>query len=297
MKNNIILGIITICACQFMWSLHYATVKWLAGGYSVYQLLCVRSVFMALIVTAIKPTALRRAISSPHKRSMTVRALLQIAATFCFFLAAKGMGLSEVTTLNATAPLIVVLLSIVFLREASSGFKWTAVGIGLVGTAIAAAPSGEAKLAPTLLGLASGLLWALTVILTRKDRAKESNSVQLLATAFAFGVVSALFADWKAPVSWEDGGLMVVLGAEVYLAQLFFVEAYRRAPASLIAPLEYSTVVWSCILGFAIFHDMPAAHVVVGAFLIILSGIAIGWGEHAAHRKSKLQSLFHSGAR
>jgi len=290
MKNSTIPGIIFICACQFMWSLHYATVKWLAGGYSVFQLLCVRSTLMVLVVLATSPAAFKGVFRSRHKKSMTIRNSFQVVATFCFFLAAKGMGLAEVTTLNATAPLIVVLLSITFLREPSSGFKWAAVAIGLIGTAAAAAPTGDVSLAPTFLGLASGLLWALTVILTRKDSAQESTSVQLLVTAIVFGIASAVFANWKAPVSWEDAGLMAILGLEVYLAQLFFVEAYRRAPASLLAPLEYSTVVWSSILGFALFSDLPAAHVLLGAFLIVLAGIAICLGEQANSRKLKLQS-------
>jgi len=264
--------------------------KWLSGNYSVFELLCVRSVFMVLVVVAAGPSVLKATLASQHKGAILVRALCQIAATFCFFLAAKGMGLGEVTTLNATAPLIVVFASITLFREPSSGFKWIAVSVGLIGTAIAAAPTGGVMLMPTLLGLASGFLWALTVLLTRKDSTQESTSVQLLITAVVFGLVSGVFAQWKVPASWIDIGLMAILGLEVYLAQLFFVEAYRRAPASLIAPLEYSTIVWSSLLGLIFFHDTPTAHVLAGAVLIMMAGVAVGVGEQLVARKLKLQS-------
>jgi drug/metabolite transporter (DMT)-like permease len=80
---------------------------------------------------------------------------------------------------------------------------------------------------------------------------------------------------WEQPASLYDCGLMLALGLQIYLAQLFFFEACRFAPASLVGPLEYSSVVWACILGFLIFADIPSWQVITGGALVIASGVVL----------------------
>lgn len=270
------LGILLALASYGMYSLHYATMKWLNTDYSLWQLIFVRSVLTLLITLVLsRRGTVAAALASPYKASTAFRGAVQVLSMWCFYTAAAAMPLAEVTTLYSTAPLIIVVLSIFLLGEKVRGYRWLAVMLGFVGTVVAANPGGGASLLPTLIGLGSGASWALTVVLTRKSGARDSSSVQLLTTGVVFIVLSAGLMTWTMPASLFDGVVMLALGVQIYLAQLFFFEACRFAPASLIGPLEYSSVVWACLLGFLVFADIPTVHVLVGAVLIASGGIAL----------------------
>jgi S-adenosylmethionine uptake transporter len=162
------------------------------------------------------------------------------------------------------------------LGEKIGGAHWLAVAIGLVGTIIAADPSGRISAVPSLLALGSAVLWAFGAILTRRIALSESTANQMLATNITF----VLFAAFSLPWVWETPDpigfmLMLALGIEVCLGQYFFYEGYRYAPASLLAPMEYTSVAWSCVLGFLIFSDIPALNVVLGALLVVGSGVSL----------------------
>lgn len=274
-----IVGVLFACAGYGMYSLHYATMKWLDTGFSLGQLTFARSAVMLAIALAFAPRGTVAAtIASPYKFSTAVRAGLQLLSVLCFFTAAGSMSLAEVTTLYSTAPIIIVILSVFLLGEKVRGFRWLAIGVGIIGTIVAANPGAGLSLAPMVLALGSGLFWALTVVFTRKSGARESAAVQLVTTSAVFLALSLTFMTWKNPATLAEWLLLVVLGIQIYLAQYFFIEACRFAPASLVGPLEYSSVVWSCILGYLIFADVPAIPVVIGAALVTISGVVLALG-------------------
>ena len=275
------LGIALILGSYGMYSLHYATMKWLGTGYSLWQLIFIRSVLTLVITLALSGRGtIVETIRSPYKGSTAFRALTQIGSMWCFYTAAAVMSLAEVTTLYSAAPLIVVVLSIFVLGEKVRGYRWLAVALGFAGTAIAANPGGAIDLVPTLIALGSGAWWAVTVVLTRKSGARDSSSVQLFTTSIIFAVISASLMTWKNPATLFDCAIMLATGVQIYLAQYFFFEACRFAPASLLGPLEYSSVVWAGILGFLFFGDIPPMHVIIGAVLVAGGGIALAFSAH-----------------
>jgi drug/metabolite transporter (DMT)-like permease len=270
-----------------MYSLHYATMKWLGANYPLWQLVLSRSVLMLAITLLVSERGtLRAAVASPYKGSTAFRGVLQFLSMACFYKAANVMSLSEVTILYSAAPIITVVLSIFLLGESVEGYRWLAVIVGVAGTAIAANPGGEMSAAPSLYALGSGLFWALTIVFTRKSGARESTSVQLLITGLVFTVLSAALLKWKAPATPGEWGLMIALGGQIYLAQYFFFQACRFAPASLVGPLEYSGVVWAAILGFLIFSDIPTPHVILGALLVCGGGIVLAVSARRETRRS-----------
>lgn len=276
-------GILFACGCYGLYTLHYATVKWLGSSYSLWQLIFVRSVIMFGITLALnRGGAVREAIASPHKVQTALRATLQFVSALCFYFAAASMSLPTVTTIYSAAPLMVVVLSIFLLAERVNGYAWIAILVGLAGTVIAADPGGEINAWSAIAALASAFFWALTVTLTRKSGARESTSVQMVITGIVFIVLSGGFMSWHTPTTPTDWLLISLLGVQIYLAQYFFFEACRLAPASLIGPMEYSSVAWSCILGYLIFADIPTWQTVLGAVLVVGSGVALAIGTHKA---------------
>jgi S-adenosylmethionine uptake transporter len=274
-----LLGILLALASYAMYSLHYATMKWLDESYSLWQLIFVRSAVMLIITLVMGRQSMIRAFAaSRHKLPIALRAVIHFLSALGFFVAAGLMPLADVTTLYSTSPLIGVLLSVVLLGERIRGFHWLAVLIGLVGAVIAANPRGNVSAVPSLIALGAGLAWALAVVLTRRSGARESSNVQLLITGVVFLALSAGFTHWQDPQSLLDWALMIALGLQIYLAQLFFFEACRFAPASLVGPMEYSCVVWGCLFGILIFSDMPGPHIILGGLLVMVSGVALAVG-------------------
>lgn len=276
MSQRRYLGAAFACASYALYSLHFATVKWLSSDYSLWQLVFLRSVVVLLIaLLASRRGTLRAAFASPGRGAMLFRGTLQFAAMACFFLAARQMSLSAVMTLYCTAPLIIAVLAVFMLGEVIRGYRWLALAVGAAGTVIAANPGGAISLVPTVLALASALFWAMTIIYTRRSGGRDSAAVQVLVTSVVFLAFSAGLMRWQTPGTAVQWGLMVALGVQVYLAQYCFFEACRHAPASLVGPLEYTSVAWSCLLGYLFFADVPALPVVVGALMVCASGIAL----------------------
>jgi len=272
-------GVLLALGSYAMYSLHYATMKWLDESYSLWQLIFVRSVVMLVITLALGRQAMIRAfLASPYKLPTALRAILHFLSALGFFVAAGFMPLADVTTLYSTSPLIGVLLAVFILGEKIRGFQWITVALGLAGAVIAADPQGSVSLAPSLIVLGAGLLWALAVVLTRKSGARESSNVQLFSTGVVFMLLSVGFVQWQLPRTLFESALMLALGLQIYLAQLLLFEACRLAPASLVGPMEYSTVVWAGLFGILIFSEMPTPHIVVGALLVIVSGLALTIG-------------------
>ncbi len=270
------LGIVLALASYGMYSFHYATMKWLGAHHSLWQLVFIRSVVMVGITLAVsKRGTVAATMASPYKGPTLVRGILQFLSMACFFIAAQKMSLSEVTTLYTTAPLIIVVLSMFLLRESIHGFRWIALIVGVAGTIIAARPGGDVSVFPALVALASGLFWALTVVFTRKSGARERSSVQLLLNGLVFTVLSGILMTWSTPATLTEWMWMIGQGAQVYLALYFFFEACRYAPASLVGPLEYSSVVWSCLFGYMMFSNIPTPQVLLGAVLVSASGIVL----------------------
>jgi S-adenosylmethionine uptake transporter len=292
-----VLGIVLALASYATYSLHYATMKWLGTGYSIWQLIFLRSLVMFLITLGLgRAATVKGFVASPYKLPTAIRGVLQFLCAYFFYVAANRMPLADVTTLYSAAPLMIVLLSIVVLGEKIHGLHWVAVILGLVGTAIAANPGADTDLLGALLALGAALFWALTVVFTRKSGARESSDVQLFTNSLVFMALSIGFATWQMPSSLYDWGLMLALGMQIYLAQLFFVEACRFAPASLVGPIEYSSLGWACLFGFLFFGDVPPMPVVAGGVLIVVSGVALAVGMRRMSKKSQNLPLAAAGA-
>lgn len=280
------LGILFACGSYGLYSLHYATMKWLGGSYSLWQLIFIRSLVMFAVTVAFgRMGTIRAFVASPYKLPTAVRSMLQFLSALCFYFAAQVMPLGEVTTIYSVAPLMIVVLSIIVLNERISGLSWIAVIFGLAGAVIAANPGHTASLLPAINSLGSALLWAFTVVFTRKSGGRESSSVQMFTNGLVFMALSAPFMSWQSPESLRDLGLMILLGLEICVAQYFFFEACRFAPASIVGPMEYTSVAWACALGFFLFADIPTVNVFVGALMVVVSGVAVALSSRREARR------------
>ena len=275
--RSIVIGIYLSVASFVLFAAQDAAVKWLVAGVAVAQILFVRSLTIVAILTVWKGLPLwRELFASPHRKPLLLRGVLLFSAWMCFYNAARHLQLSELTVIYYGSPLIVTLLSVPVLRERVPTSRWFVTALGFTGVLVACLPHDASQpISMALAGLAS-FLWAISMLLMRSVAGKATSFVLSLSqnAALLFGCA------FIAPFLWTQVplthyALMVAIGIGSGFAQFLMFEAAKRAPASVVAPMEYSSLLWAFLLGFLIWGDVPPWTVFAGGGFIILSGLAM----------------------
>lgn len=285
-SGNVLTGLALAGAGYACFAVQDATVKWLVGSYSVPQILFLRSV----VIVAISMVFARAGGVEPFWKSrnlgwLTMRAMLLLGAWLCYYNAARHLALAEMTTLYFVAPILVVMLSIVVLREKVTAARWLAVIAGFAGVVIVADPTGRPDLMPALLVLAAAFMWAWSVILVRVVSRKDSTLSVMAVSSLFFAVVCGAMLPflWRTPdlLGW---GLILGFSLASAAGQYLVYEGFRYAPASALAPVEYTGLVWAFFYGYAIWADVPTLKVILGAGLIVAASLGLVWWERRAAR-------------
>jgi drug/metabolite transporter (DMT)-like permease len=285
-RDRVLAGILFAGFSYFLFTVHDAVVKLLVVAIPVWQVLFFRSVtiLFGCLVFGGRPI-FAEAARSPIVRPMFLRSFLIMTAWLCYYTAARDLQLAELTTIYYAAPIIVTVFSIFMLGEKVPLVRWAAVAIGFVGVFIACDPANLGLSLPVLLVLAAAVLWGLAIVLMRKIAMQEKSIVQMVLSNGFFLVTTGLplLYLWTTP-TLREVALLVGAGALAGFAQFTLFEGMKRAPASVIAPFEYTALVWSFLLGYLIWGDVPRGGVFAGAALIIGAGLVIVASEHFRRR-------------
>jgi drug/metabolite transporter (DMT)-like permease len=159
------------------------------------------------------------------------------------------------------------------------------VGVGFAGVLVACDPFGLRFSLPVLMVLTAAALWGYSVILMRRIARRESSLVQMLFQNGFFMAVTGIgtMLTWQQP-SPAQMALMLASGVLGGFGQFCIFEAARHAPASVMATVEYTALIWAFILGYVIWGDIPVPAVFIGAGLILLAGMLLVLAEQRATR-------------
>ena len=279
MQKTVSSGILLTSFAYFLFSLQDASVKWLVVALPVWQILFVRSVtiFSLCFLFGGRPL-MRAARHSPVLKPLFLRNLLLLAAWLSYYTAARDLGLAELTTLYYASPIVMTILSVPILGEKVPSYRWLAVVVGFVGVVVACgiAVKGLTLSRPVYLALQAAVFWAVASVLLRKTALHERTQVQMVISSGFFLLFTAIAVPfvWQ-PVSLMDLALMAGTGLLAGIGQFALFEGMRRAPVSVLAPFEYTSLVWAFALGYFIWSDVPGSNVVVGAALIFSAGTII----------------------
>ena len=269
-----------------LFALNDALGKWLVATYPVAELLMIRSA-AALILLA--PFIWRAGIapfaSAPRPRLQLARVALSSVEVAMFFLAVAYLPLADVMTFYLAGPIYVTALSAILLREHVGWRRWAAVLVGFGGVLIALRPSAESLTLPALIALGGSFFFSLLMVVTRSLRNTSTivlTSAQVAGT-LVFGAIVAPFA-WVAP-SLRDLALLALFGVVSIVALACINRALKLAPASVVAPFQYTMIVWGIALGYLVFGDAPDVATLVGATIIIGAGLFIFWREQRSLRE------------
>jgi drug/metabolite transporter (DMT)-like permease len=279
-RGNVLAGIGFMLLSVMLFSLNSALGKWLVAGYPMGEALLIRSI-TALFLLA--PFLWREGLSAfttaPRPRLQVLRATFSTIEIACFFWSVGYLPLADVITFYLAVPIYVTALAPFVLSENVGWRRWAAVLIGFAGVLLALKPSTAALTAPALVALAGSLLYAVSLIITRVLR--NTANVVLVSSQVAgtavFGLIAAPFG-WVTP-PLGDFALMVLFGVLAMGGLPSLNMSLRRAPASVVVPYQYTTIVWGVVLGYVIFGDEPKAHVLAGAAIIIAAGLFIFFRE------------------
>jgi drug/metabolite transporter (DMT)-like permease len=194
-----------------------------------------------------------------------------------FFTAAVWlMPLADAITIGFAAPLFMTILSVPLLKERVGPRRWTAVLLGFIGVVIVLQPSGAGYGLPSLYALGSALAFALLIIVTRVLTATETVPCLMFWNS---GIVASvmlvlMLPEWRTPTGWGIWAFALSAGIGA-VAQLLITEAFRLGEVSLLAPIQYTSLLWAGFFGYAIFGNVPTTTLLIGAAVIVASTLYI----------------------
>lgn len=280
-RGGVLYGIGCVIASYAMFALHDAGIKWLVADFSAWQILFIRSIVIFTVCVAVsRGRVIRGAYRSPIRNTLLLRAFGLLGAWLCYYNAAVTLSLPQLMTIYFASPLVVAILAAPILHEKVTRSRWFSILVGFIGVIVACRPGNLEHAGAIGLALLAAVLWAGSMILIRQIAQRESTLVQMATSSFAFIVMGgiAMVWEWKTPDLMQLL-LMIGIGLLGALAQFLLIEGIRRAPASVVSPLEFTALVWSFVLGYTIWHDIPHLNVVGGAVLILISGALIIYEE------------------
>lgn len=271
-----------------------ALIRYLGARYPIGEVVFFRSAFAVVPVVLVYAWRgeLAAAVRTENPLGQASRGALSIVGMFCNFGALARLPLIEANAIGFSSPLIGVALAALVLKERVRIYRWSAVIVGFVGVLVVLAPhlSGDelALVAASATGL-SGVIYAIagsvtnagTMIQTRHLTKSERTS----SIVFYFSVICALSGLVTLPFGWvaPSATELVALAAIGFLGgtgHIFLTESYRYASASVVAPFDYTSMVWALILGYVMFGEMPTVMIVLGSAIIAGAGLFVIWREH-----------------
>lgn len=277
----------------FLISVQDMIIKSISGSYAVSMAILLRSLtaFFVLLVIIHFESGLA-SLRTPRLKLLVLRGSILLLAYTAYYLSIPALPLAEALALFFVAPLLVTILSGPLLGEHVKPAAWGAAAIGLAGVFLILRP-GSALFEPAaLLSLFSALAYAYGMILARRYGRDTPASVMAFYQNCTYIVVSGSFAlivaqlgeqSWSHPSlaflfrPWlmpnaRDLAILLGSGIVAAIAVVLLTHAYKRAPASIVAPFEYTGMLWAAFWGFSIFGEVPPPLSLIGMALIALAG-------------------------
>jgi drug/metabolite transporter (DMT)-like permease len=255
--------------------------KALSTRVNVLEIVWARYTFHLLAIPLFVPPGQLSGVFRTRRLGLqTLRSVCAVMGTAFFFLALRRVTLADATAINFVSPLLLTLLAVPLLGERVGAHRLLACAAGFAGALIIVRPGAPTTTWYALLPLVSSFFFALYYVMTRQLSGKDSAATTLLHSALTGAVLTSLALPfvWSGPSSLEWSA-MVAMGLIAALAHWLLIKAYGCAPASLLAPYHYTMLVWAAILGYAVFGNIPDTATLLGATVIIGSGL------YNAHRE------------
>jgi S-adenosylmethionine uptake transporter len=275
-RNVLLAGILLMLAGDFMFALNDAMGKWLVASFSVGQVVLIRSIGAFIVLG---PMIANQGTSKLFHVERPLLQFLRVVATTAdtglFYAAVVYLPLADVMSFYMAGPIYVAALSHLLLGEKVGWRRWLAILAGFCGVLVILKPSTAAFSLSSTFALVGSIAFAFAIILNRRLRGTSDTTLvtwQTIGTLLVGGVLA--IGAWRTP-SALDFGAMLLLGIVSCAAHLMITRALKLAPASTLAPLHYTLLLWAVVFGLAFFGDVPGPRILIGAAIVVLAGLFI----------------------
>ena len=269
-------AVVLMLVAVALFALMDAGLKLLSPYYPPMQVAALRGASsLPLVLVWVALTIGARGLLRVHWPLHLLRGVLGVAMMAAFVFGLRSLPLSTVYAITFVAPMLVTAMAVPILKEKVGPRRWTAIGIGLVGVLVVLRPTGEGML--TLSGLAillAAVCYSVGAITVRILAQRDTTQAMVFWLMAIITVGAGAFAAhaWV-PIRPQDWWVIAGIGIVGTLAQVALTEAFRRGEASLIAPLEYTALLWSVLLDLSLWGVLPDRVTWFGAAIIVVSGL------------------------
>ena len=276
-KSKESVGILFGVFAYLSFSILDAIQKTLVLHHSIFQLLLVKYFFvLCLSLFESKRKNNYLFYKSKNIKLQIFRSLLSMIESGCFVLSFKYLSLANAHSVGSLAPVIVVALSAIILKEKVSPKTWMAIFIGFIGVLIILRPTSSIFDPKALLPLIAAFILGLYQIVTKKVSKHDTNETSLFYTSLiGLIIMSLLSSKFWTPVDKSSYSMFLGIGIFFSLGLYLQIIALSKARASIIQPFHYTLIFWAIIFGYIFYNDIPDMFTVIGAVIITCSGIFV----------------------
>ena len=274
-------GILCMIGGALALTINDGMAKYLTETYPVGQVMALRGTFILCLLIFLFISARKKLNLKIYSwRNNFYRAAAMTGSTFCFITGLSYLPIADAIAIAFAAPLLTTLLAVFCLRERVGLHRWAAIFFGFIGVIIIVQPTDDAFKVAALAPLGAAFFGAIRDVITRKITSSESSFTILLTSMFLITLAGYL----TFPLGWsefqvEHIWLFLCSSILVGVAQYLMIEAFRLGEVGLISPFKYTSLLWAVIIGFIVWGDIPGNFVLVGATILIISGVYLLRGE------------------
>jgi drug/metabolite transporter (DMT)-like permease len=281
-------GIAYMVSAVFIFSIMDSLLKRLSNHYGPLQISCLRCVSSWLFL--LLPIAWQKTWSELRPRNAPLhlfRAALGVGMLASFVFAVHRLSLAQTYSLFLAAPLLMTALSVPIHGEKVTTKRWLAIVVGLGGVLFILQPwgKGSISLIAACAAAAATICYSLSALTVRTLGRSNSSMSMVFWYLLLVGISAGLLAlgDWR-PIPAADWGWLIGIGITGALGQMWLTDAFRRAPPAVVGPFEYTAILWAFAIDWIFWSATPSLSLVVGACIVIASGIVVILDEHRLSR-------------
>jgi len=281
-SRNRQIGIALVTATTLMFAVLDTSAKWLVQTVPVLQVVWLRFLFHTILTTAIfMPSMGPELFKIKNPRLQLLRGVMLALMTGLNFFALQFLQLAEKAAVQFSVPILIALISAWLLGEKLDAKRWVAICVGFVGVLIIIRPGSQSFHPAIFLSIGNAFLYAAFNLMTRKLASSDHPISTQLASAAVPTVLLMPFAlwQWQAPDGWVVWAVIVLTGLTGGLGHAASALAHRYATAAVLGPFLYQQIIYMSVGGWLMFGQIPDLAVVVGASVVVLSGLYLLWRE------------------
>ena len=257
----------------------HSAVKYLSKEVHIFEIAFFRCALVIFVLAPIIFQQGKKIFKTKQPKVQFLRITTNSVAMLCFFYGISTTPLAQLTTLGFTVPIFATILAVIFMKEKIRLRRTTALIIGFIGTIIVMRPDISIELGALLI-IFSSFLWSICLIFIKK--LTQTDSAVTISLYFGIGMIPATFAlafPVLEMIDLRQFIILVFIAVTGTLAQTIMNSALEKGELALLLPFDFLRLIWSVLIGYALFSEEPTITLWLGGFLIIGSTSYIAWRE------------------